>query len=112
MCSSEWSATPAFGQWVGNFSTTLAADLKGSASSLGKTGLALASQLVATVTDPQASAAALGRLRDGILALPTKTQAALASQSTNLGYVGDALVAVTAPGGQTTALMDAHGRGC
>ena len=99
-------ANSALGKWVGNYSATLAADLKGGVSYLGHTGSALASQLAATVTDPVARAAALGRLWDGIQSLPAKTRAALASQSANLGYFGDALVAATTPQGQTTALMD------
>ncbi len=78
-------------QWFSNYSATLAADLKGGASYLGQSGQALATQLIQNITDPEARDATLGRLVDGILALPSKTRAALASQSDNLGYLGQAL---------------------
>jgi hypothetical protein len=96
----------AFSQWVGNYYTTLSGDLKGGAAYLGQTGAALASELVQNVTDPQARAAALGRLWDGIQALPATTQAALASQSDNLGYAGQALLSSMSPLGQANGLVD------
>ena len=52
--------TNAMSQWFDNYSSTLASDLKGGASYLGKTGEALATQLLQTATDPEARAAALG----------------------------------------------------
>jgi hypothetical protein len=93
----------AFRQWFGNYFTTLASDLKGDATSLGQAGEALATQLLQNITDPEARAAALGRLVDGILALPAKTKGALASQADNLGYLGQALAAAHDGSGVLTA---------
>jgi hypothetical protein len=92
----------ALSQWTTNYFSTLAGDLKGGASYLGQTGEALASQLLQTATDPQARAEAMGRLVDGIEALPGQTKKALASQSVNLGYLGQALAASLTPQGQDT----------
>jgi hypothetical protein len=92
----------AFSQWTSNYFTTLGADLKGGVSYLGQTGEALASQLLQDITDPQARAAALGRLNDALSALPDKTKAALASTNANLGYMGQALAASLTPQGQDT----------
>jgi hypothetical protein len=83
----------ALGTWTGAYFSTLATDVKGGLSDLGQTGTALASQMFATAVDPQARAAALGRFVDGVEALPSNVQAALASQSDNLGYLGAALAA-------------------
>ncbi|HEY1825329.1 MAG TPA: hypothetical protein VGG21_05130 [Acidimicrobiales bacterium] len=101
----------AFSQWMGTYYTTLASDLKGGASYLGQTGQALATQLVETATDPQARAAVLGRVWDGIQALPAQTKAALASQSDNLGYAGQALAASLTPDGQVTGVIDSAAAG-
>jgi hypothetical protein len=92
----------ALGQWTGNYFSTLGADLKGGVAYLGQTGEALASEMVQDVTDPQARAAALGRLSDGLAALPDKTKTALASTAANLGYMGQALAASLTPQGQDT----------
>lgn len=83
----------ALGQWTSTYFSTLATDLKGGLSYLGQTGTALASQMLQTAVDPQARDAAIGRMVDGIVALPSNVQAALASQSDNLGYLGAALAA-------------------
>ena len=95
-----------FSLWVGNYYTTLDADLSGGVTYLGKTGTALATQLLETATDPQARSALLGRLWDGLEALPAKTQAALASQAPNLGYFGQALAASLTPQGQDNWVND------
>jgi hypothetical protein len=89
-----------FEQWMSNYGATLATDLKGGASSLGETGKAVALQLLLAYADPETQDKILGRVWDGVQALPANTKAALASTATNLGYVGQALAASLTPQGQ------------
>jgi hypothetical protein len=86
--------------WFSNYFATLATDVKGGATYLGDTGKAVANQLLIVATDPDAQDAILGRLYDGLLALPAKTQQALVAGKENLGYMGDALAASLTPQGQ------------
>jgi hypothetical protein len=93
-------------QWVANYYNTLSTDLSGGASYLGQTGKALEVQLLAVATDPEKQDEIMGRLWDGLKALPSKTQSALASQADNLGYLGQALMVSLTPAGQFTAGAD------
>jgi hypothetical protein len=88
------------GVWFNNYFATLSTDVKGGAAYLGDTGKAVANQLLIVATDPDAQDAILGRLYDGLLALPAKTQEALAAGKENLGYLGDAMAASLTPQGQ------------
>jgi hypothetical protein len=88
------------GVWFNNYFATLSTDLKGGATYLGDTGKAVANQLLIVATDPDAQDAILGRLYDGLLALPAKTQEALAAGKENLGYLGAAMAASLTPQGQ------------
>ncbi len=88
------------GVWFTNYFATIATDLKGGANYLGDAGKAAANQLLIVATDPDAQNAILGRLYDGLLALPAKTQDALAAGKEDLGYLGDALAASLTPQGQ------------
>jgi hypothetical protein len=92
--------SPYASQWVDNYFATLATDLKGGASYLGDTGKAVATQLLVAATDPETQDKILGRVWDGIEALPGNTKAALASTAANLGYFSQALKASLTPEGQ------------
>ena len=93
-------------QWFDTFSTTLATDVKGGISYLGETGKELAREELLLENDPATQAVVLGRLVDGVEALPESTRAALVSQKDKLGYIGALLALNLAPVGPLPGLIN------